>query len=314
MALLKGRQAAFFRKTSAGPVAATGVSMTRVGTSMWWKCSDTAKNYWDRANTITVKDGVTPVTPTKIAYAGGYVKLSAVPSGSVTADFYYFTVAQVLGAYGWSIDPEMETEESTRFQSDAKEYAPTVLKWAGSVESFWYPTHSESTMSQGSNKDLRFRAQAGGPGGDNISYQIVVAGNNTPLSVSISGRDITINQSTGVAGAATGTAMQILSALQAEELIRDQIKVYLASGSNGSGIPTAVSHTHLSGGASPTEMAALAAGSELIGVFYTDYTTSKDRFEGIVLLDKLGVKSAVAGLVKETLGFTGYGDLWSHEG
>jgi hypothetical protein len=71
-----------------------------------------------------------------------------------------------------------------------------------------YSSGGTLSTAQGANKDLTFtaRAKRAGVGSGNVRIRYVVAGNNTPLSVAVSGNDITVNVATTVPGAATSTA------------------------------------------------------------------------------------------------------------
>lgn len=83
---------------------------------------------------------------------------------------------------------------------------------------------------------------------DQVTVAIVVAGNNTPLTVSVTGKAITINQSTGSGGAATGTASQIITAynLVAAAVALASIANYPAS--TGAGITVAAAAAPLANG------------------------------------------------------------------
>ena len=59
----------------------------------------------------------------------------------------------------------------------------------------------------GSNKGMCFVSMGGTP-----SIEIVVSGNNTPLSVSAAAPKLTINSATNGSGTATSTAAQIVAA------------------------------------------------------------------------------------------------------
>lgn len=83
---------------------------------------------------------------------------------------------------------------------------------------------------------------------DPVTVAIVVAGNNTPLSVSVSGKAITINQSTGGGGAATGTAAQIIAAYNLVAAAVALATIANFTGSTGAGITDPVAATALGNG------------------------------------------------------------------
>lgn len=108
------------------------------------------------------------------------------------------------------------------------------------------PKASLTTALAGSNNDLVYTAQVGGPGGNSIRVQYVVAGNNTPLSVDVQGYDIIVNVATDGGGAATSTATQILTEVQRSA--SHLVTVENAGSDNGSGVVTSMSITALTGG------------------------------------------------------------------
>lgn len=99
------------------------------------------------------------------------------------------------------------------------------------------------------NADLKFTALAAGNGGNSIRIRYAIAGNNTPLTVSVSTLDITINLATSAGGAATSTANQILAAVQASSPASALVTVALAPGNTGVGVPlVGFALTNLGGG------------------------------------------------------------------
>lgn len=104
-------------------------------------------------------------------------------------------------------------------------------------------TDARATTSSGSNSSLG--------GAINIAY--VKAGNNTPLSVGVTtasngDKTITVNLATGNTGSITSTGNDVLNAIQQNSQSAALVNVSLASGSNGTGVVTAVSSTALTGG------------------------------------------------------------------
>lgn len=98
------------------------------------------------------------------------------------------------------------------------------------------------------NSNLKFTAKALGTGGNSITVRYVVSGNNTPLSVSVSTNDITVNVATGAGGAATSTASQVLSAVNASAPAFALVVASLAPGNDGTGIVAAFPATALTAG------------------------------------------------------------------
>lgn len=100
----------------------------------------------------------------------------------------------------------------------------------------------------GTNNDLSFESKARGAWTNNIRVRIVVSGNNTSESVSVSGLDITINSSTDGGGAATSTGDTVKAAIAASTPANALVSVADATGNDGSGVVAALAYTALSGG------------------------------------------------------------------
>lgn len=108
------------------------------------------------------------------------------------------------------------------------------------------PKASLTTALAGTNNDLVYTAQVGGPGGNSIRVQYVVSGNNTPLSVDILGYDIIVNVATDGGGAATSTATQVKTAV--DRVGSHLVSIANAGSDDGTGIVVAQSITALTGG------------------------------------------------------------------
>jgi len=72
--------------------------------------------------------------------------------------------------------------------------------------------------------------------GNSVRVAHIVAGNNTPLSVTRSGKDITVNLATGAGGAATSTAAQVATAVNNTVATEN----YVVASLPGTGASTAV--------------------------------------------------------------------------
>ena len=79
-----------------------------------------------------------------------------------------------------------------------------------------HPAASLTTAIAGTNNDLKYTAVRPGVGGNSITITYVVAGANTPLSVSRSGNALTVNVATNGSSAATSTAAQVRDAVNAD--------------------------------------------------------------------------------------------------
>lgn len=107
----------------------------------------------------------------------------------------------------------------------------------------------------GAENGLTFTAVEYGATGNDISIAYVNPGaNDAALSVSVSGKAITVSLATGGAGAITSTAAQVLAAIEALPRADDLVSVAIAaadtgSADDGSGIVTAMARANLAGGA-----------------------------------------------------------------
>lgn len=107
---------------------------------------------------------------------------------------------------------------------------------------------SLTTALAGANNDLVWTANTGGTAGNSIRIRYVVSGTNTPLSVSVSGNDITVNVATDGAGAATSTATAVKNAVAASSAAGQLVTGTNAAGNDGTGVVAALAFTNLTGG------------------------------------------------------------------
>ena len=110
---------------------------------------------------------------------------------------------------------------------------------------------SVTTALSGSNNDLKYTSKAGAAAfatGNSVRVRYVVSGNSTPLSVSVSGKDITVNVATDSGGAATSTAAQVKAAIDASTPAAALVSVANAAGNDGTGVVAALGYTSLAGG------------------------------------------------------------------
>jgi hypothetical protein len=116
------------------------------------------------------------------------------------------------------------------------------------VTSLTPPKAALTTAITGTNNDLVFTAKVGGPAGNSIRVQYVVAGASTPLTISVQGFDIIVNVATSAGSAATSTSAEIKSALDANFDVTRLITVAHAASNDGTGVVAAMSITALAGG------------------------------------------------------------------
>jgi ActR/RegA family two-component response regulator len=101
----------------------------------------------------------------------------------------------------------------------------------------------------GAVSKLKYTAQSAYPGtkGNAITVQYVTAGNNTPLSVVVSGTAIVVNLATGPAGAVTSIVNDVLNALKINSLAMALVDVDLSAGT-GTDLAVAMASSPLVGG------------------------------------------------------------------
>lgn len=113
-----------------------------------------------------------------------------------------------------------------------------------------YPARATLTTAiAGNNNDLKYTATNGGTAGNSIRIRYVVSGNNTPLSVTRSGNDITVNVATDGGGVATSTGAAVRDAVNSA--MSGYVKAENATGNDGTGVVAALGFTNLTGGTDP---------------------------------------------------------------
>jgi hypothetical protein len=133
---------------------------------------------------------------------------------------------------------------TTAAASVARRVLNSVAQYVGFAPNAW----ATMTTTFGANADLTYQAQKRGTVGNAITITYAVAGNSTPLTVGVAGNAITVNLSTTAGGAANATAAQVMAAVQASVAATALVRVGIAAGQNGTGVPVAMSATLLSGG------------------------------------------------------------------
>lgn len=109
-----------------------------------------------------------------------------------------------------------------------------------------------TTALAGANNDLTLISKRTGTAGNAVTFAIVVDGNNTPLSVSVTSNAITLNAATNGSAASTTTAKQAVAALLASAPAQALVWAQLAPANEGSGVVVAQAATALSGGTATT--------------------------------------------------------------
>lgn len=116
----------------------------------------------------------------------------------------------------------------------------------------WDYAGSLTTALAGANNDLTYTGKSGNATDNDTTIRYVVSGTSTALSVAVAGTAITVNVATNGGGAATSTAAQVKTAVDAAAPAAALVTVANATGNDGTGVVTALSATPLAGGASKT--------------------------------------------------------------
>lgn len=123
-----------------------------------------------------------------------------------------------------------------------------------SMGSGWqaYGTNFPATLTTactGTDNDLVYTAVAPGTAGNAITVRYVVAGNSTPLTVSVASSAITVNVATNGGGSPTSTAAQVAAAVAASAPAAALVGTPVNAASNdGTGVVAAFTATNLAGG------------------------------------------------------------------
>lgn len=150
-----------------------------------------------------------------------------------------------------------------------------------------------TTALTGTNNDLAFTAVARGAGGNAITVSYVVAGTNTPLTVSVAGTAITVNVATDGAGAATSTAADVMSVLNTNVNSSALIVAALASGNDGTGIVTALAATALAGGTFVQQLSGARINAALDAVSHLAAERSIDAGQSVIPASTFDPEEAV---------------------
>lgn len=103
------------------------------------------------------------------------------------------------------------------------------------------------TLGTGANA-VQYVANVTGAAQNSIRVRYVVSGANTPLTVSVSSLDITVNVATTAGSAAKSTAQEVADAVNKNKAAGDLVRAHVTG--PGQGVVSAVAFTNLTGGAS----------------------------------------------------------------
>lgn len=107
---------------------------------------------------------------------------------------------------------------------------------------------AKATITKGTGDSaLKLSAKYDGVYANQYTLTIVQAGNSTPLSVSVSAGDITVNLATNGGGTATSTVNDVIAALVNDTLISNKVTATANTG-NGTGLLAAAAQASFTGG------------------------------------------------------------------
>jgi hypothetical protein len=140
--------------------------------------------------------------------------------------------------------------------SDANGLAAILLAKSGKFISFpvdGVGAAAITTACVNSDSNITYTAKTVGPNGTSIRVRYVVAGNNTDLSVSVSGNDITVNVATNAGGSPTSTATLIKAAVDGNGPASALVSTALVG--TGAGVVNAFGYTNLIDGSPKASLA-----------------------------------------------------------
>jgi len=190
LTVISGAKAGFWAPhAEAVSVAATAEAMTIVGATLEYYITNRAKCWWDPNLAVVVKDAGSPIIPSRVDHAGGYVTLQAAPAGAVTVDVYYFALEALGGAYGIDATLKADTQDVTVFSPTLnsaaawREFTATLKGWTMDVKRHFFYAKASYTTALGANKDLKWEWRDPGIAGN--AEAIVYSADGAPSVVRV---------------------------------------------------------------------------------------------------------------------------------
>lgn len=143
-----GKVSGIYRKNG-NSTAFSNLVLSDIGTHKVYRVpiADTAHRYWDPNQAVVVEVDPTgsgtfaaPTGEYEIQRPSGYVvfKEALGASAVVRASGYCFSITQIGGAFGWSVDAKIDLLDATTFESDEwKEFVASFKSYSAKVEKFW---------------------------------------------------------------------------------------------------------------------------------------------------------------------------------
>jgi hypothetical protein len=158
MAALAGKLAAVYVQTDDAAVAITKEACTEDATHLRYQITATTKRLLDPATTVIVYGDNVEIAASNytIEYAGGVIVFTVDPNvTALTVTGAYLQVAAGEGYFSWSLDPQMDTADTTEFGAAAKSFLATLSSFTGSAERFWYDQSNMVLLKAGTRIALR---------------------------------------------------------------------------------------------------------------------------------------------------------------
>jgi hypothetical protein len=171
--------------------------------------------------TFEVDDGggFDPLVPAEIQYAGGVIILSAPLAGAYTVQCAtakaYTTQTTLLGGTVARLTSGPQLQDVTLLGDAYVRRYPTVNDFSFTLDSFALRTEASYTTSGGNaNSHIVFEHDLGGTAGNSYTISLVdPAAASQSLSVSVSGKAVTVSLATDGAKAITSTANAVVQAI-----------------------------------------------------------------------------------------------------
>jgi hypothetical protein len=138
MAALSGRLAAVYCQTDDAATAFTAEATTEDATHLRYVITDATKRWVDPDTAVIVyADAVEVTSGYTIEYANGTIVFTEDPAAAITVTGAYLQVAQEGGCFNWSIDIQMDMQETTAFGDAWKTFMASLAGFTGSAEKYW---------------------------------------------------------------------------------------------------------------------------------------------------------------------------------
>lgn len=196
---------------------------------------------WRYSNTPFTCYFENPFSPHQL-YAGAEINQGKVAelSHTIDEDTGYDQDVEASPADGTAIEPVVEFPYH-RFAHGFYRIVDLYLGYALEGEAYATVTINPT----GADNSVAYTAVEPGPNGNDITITYTVSGNDTPLSVDVTGTAITVNVATDGGGSATSTAAQVITAVNDDA--EAAALVTAAASGTVTGTVAAVSATNLAG-------------------------------------------------------------------